>query len=116
MAKPRKFPDLAHLSVGDYRIAANRRHSIEKQKVCGRERMHKIRYNLTSEDYAKILEQQDGHCAICPKTEDLVVDHCHGTKKVRGLLCRRCNVALGMLDDDADRIEGAARYLRQTGS
>jgi hypothetical protein len=49
---------------------------------------------FTDADYARLLEAQDGHCALCPnepKTRKLHVDHDHGTGKVRGLLCHRCN-------------------------
>lgn len=49
---------------------------------------------FTDADYARLLEAQDGHCALCPnepKTRKLHVDHVHGTTKVRGLLCHRCN-------------------------
>lgn len=52
---------------------------------------------LTDDDYARLLEAQDGHCALCPatpKTRRLNIDHDHRTMKVRGLLCHRCNRAL----------------------
>jgi hypothetical protein len=52
----------------------------------------------TDADYVRILEAQDGHCALCPsepKTRRLHFDHDHRTGKVRGLLCHRCNRALG---------------------
>lgn len=43
----------------------------------------------------------------------LAVDHNHKTGKVRGLLCRRCNQALGKLEDDPALFEAAATYLRK---
>jgi hypothetical protein len=49
---------------------------------------------VTDEDYARMLAEQDGHCALCPsmpKTRELHVDHDHKTMQVRGLLCYRCN-------------------------
>ena len=52
---------------------------------------------VSDEDYAVLLSQQGGGCAICgakPKTRRLHVDHDHATGKVRGLLCHRCNRAL----------------------
>jgi len=47
--------------------------------------------------YDRLLEQQGGHCALCPatpKTKRFHVDHDHKTLKVRGLLCHRCNRVL----------------------
>lgn len=52
------------------------------------------RYGITPRQYARMLEMQGGRCAICrkrPKTRRLAVDHDHQTKRVRGLLCMRCN-------------------------
>jgi hypothetical protein len=51
-------------------------------------------YGITSDDYATLLEAQEGRCAICgarPKSKRLAVDHDHKTGAVRGLLCSRCN-------------------------
>jgi hypothetical protein len=75
------------------------------------------RYGLTLEAYKAILADQGGICAICrcaPKTRRaLQIDHCHATGTVRGLLCERCNMALGLLDDDVARIGAAAEYVRR---
>jgi phage FluMu protein Com len=53
------------------------------------------------------------HCAnpACRALDDLIVDHDHTTGAKRGILCRKCNVALGMLNDEVARIEGLATYL-----
>jgi len=60
-------------------------------------RIH-ARYGLTEENYAKLKKVQRGLCALCRRRngkKHLVVDHCHKTGKVRGLLCGGCNTALG---------------------
>lgn len=81
------------------------------------------RYGITAEDYAEMLEQQDGKCAICgtdkPGGRDKVfcVDHCHDSTKVRGLLCGPCNRGLGQFRDDVTRLRAAVAYLeRQTSA
>lgn len=83
------------------------------------------RYKLTVEDYERKLEEQGGGCAFCGKTQEdqdgerLSVDHDHDCcpgeiscgECVRGLLCRRCNLALANFDDDPNRIKAAYKYL-----
>jgi hypothetical protein len=51
-------------------------------------------------------------CAICGTERHLGVDHCHVTMRVRGLLCRHCNLALGYLRDDPRRVTAALTYLQ----
>jgi hypothetical protein len=76
----------------------------------------KVKYGISLEDYDAMLARQGGVCAACKnrkrRSERLCVDHCHVTGKVRGLLCRNCNVGLGLFRDDADLVEAAAAYLR----
>jgi len=66
--------------------------------------------------YARMLEAQDGHCAICPstpKTRRLHVDHDHVTGAVRGLLCMRCNRFLASYNATPERLRVAADYLER---
>ena len=78
-------------------------------------RKYKLKeYGLTQDDYDDLLKKQDGRCGICEfKVLDkkLVVDHCHLTGRVRGLLCTKCNVAIGLLRDDPELVKAALRYL-----
>ena len=74
------------------------------------------RYDLTVEQYDELLAEQGGVCAICkgPSTEKgYHVDHDHVTKRVRGLLCSRCNVGLGQFKDSPDRLRVAVEYLEK---
>jgi len=78
----------------------------------------KARFGITQERYDEIHASQDGKCLICGATESymghkLAVDHCHHTGKVRGLLCKGCNVGMGALRDDPALLERAAAYLRE---
>lgn len=72
-------------------------------------------YGITEGDYWEMFERQLGLCAICHKPESdikLAVDHDHETGEVRGLLCKRCNMAIGLLGDDPHVVTNAALYLK----
>lgn len=76
----------------------------------------KVYYGISYGTYQRLLQEQDGVCAICKRPERdrrLSVDHDHSTKKVRGLLCRRCNAGLGHFDDSPKRIVRALIYLKK---
>lgn len=69
----------------------------------------KYHYNITPEQYHQMFETQHGVCAICKqpetskykgKTKRLAVDHSHITGKVRGLLCKNCNVQIAIFDNE----------------
>jgi dCMP deaminase len=75
-------------------------------------------YGLSIEDYDSISERQGGVCAICKKLPEgignegvLVVDHDHKTGKVRGLLCQKCNRAIGVFKEDYNILRTASAYL-----
>ena len=70
-------------------------------------------YGISLEDYDVMFERQGGACAICKRTGvTLCVDHCHLTGEVRGLLCIRCNSAIGFCSDDPALLQAAAAYLQ----
>lgn len=70
-------------------------------------------YGLTEDEYRRIERQQGGACAICGETPELLaVDHDHRSGAVRGLLCDRCNRAVGHLRDSPGICTRAAEYLR----
>lgn len=69
---------------------------------------------ITKEWYDKKFESQNGLCAICEKpdlTRKLSVDHNHENNKLRDLLCRRCNLAIGQLFDSPMLLRKAADYI-----
>ena len=83
--------------------------------------MNLKKYGLTPEMYDAIEAAQGGVCRVCDQPETssnqfgpmrLAVDHCHETGRVRGLLCARCNRSLGLLGNDAERIQALANYAR----
>jgi hypothetical protein len=71
----------------------------------------KRKYDITIEDYQKLIGLQNKKCAICNQEKSLVVDHSHTTGVVRGLLCNHCNLALGMFDDSVKNLLQAYLYL-----
>ena len=72
-------------------------------------------HGLSHEDWQKMWNNQDGKCAICGKSfscpKDGYIDHNHETGKVRGLLCRNCNLGIGFLKDDPEITRKATKYL-----
>jgi hypothetical protein len=58
-----------------------------------------------------MVDYQNSACAICKEKSPLYIDHCHSTDKVRGLLCRVCNVMLGHARDKTEILNAAADYL-----
>ncbi len=75
-------------------------------------------YGLTPEDIQKLYEDQKGQCAVCQDAlgegKNCHIDHDHITDKVRGLLCRHCNVGLGCFSDSVGRLAAAIEYLGLT--
>lgn len=75
----------------------------------------RTKYGLSVEDVWRMLIEQSGRCAICTtELYDPLVDHCHTTGVVRGLLCQRCNVMLGAIERDGF-VEAARAYLAEAG-
>lgn len=68
-------------------------------------------YGLTKEDYLSMREAQEDLCLMCKRKKKLVIDHDHKTGKIRGLLCNRCNLFLGFLENDPSLIDKARAYL-----
>ncbi len=74
---------------------------------------HLVRaYGLTRERFLELLVEQKGLCAMCErKLVTIYVDHDHKTKRVRALVCPRCNTLLGLAKDDRGLLRAAIDYL-----
>jgi len=83
------------------------------------------KFNITIEEYNEMFKKQNGVCAICGNEETVVrrsksgkemlaVDHCHETGEIRGLLCFKCNTALGALGDTVENIQRVINYLNRS--
>lgn len=93
----------------------------EKQRQYNHERRDQARadhlkrtFDLTVEEYERLIRDQRGGCATCgrlPSRISLHVDHDHKTHEIRGLLCMQCNNGLGLLQESPELLRDAADYL-----
>lgn len=75
--------------------------------------------NISRDKKQQLLESQGGVCKICKKIRSDTLsgwhlDHDHTTGRVRGVLCRGCNLGLGNFQDSMERLLEAAEYLKYT--
>ena len=111
-----------------YCIPCHTKYTVERNKSIPKEtraaytRTSRLRktYGLERREYDALLQSQGGVCAICKTSSPLgkgpnswKVDHCHKTGKTRGLLCNRCNCALGQFKDNIESIKRAIEYLEK---
>lgn len=89
-----------------------------KAKAAARQRYElKKLYGLTRAAYESMLDAQGGLCRICCRPmAPPAVDHDHETGEVRGLLCRPCNTAIGLLGDSPQMLARAIEYLNSSSS
>jgi hypothetical protein len=100
--------------------AENRKAEGKDPAEMRRKQKQKKRYGITPTQFNQMLADQDSVCAICKKPEkkqingrtaSLCVDHDHGSGVIRGLLCRNCNTAIGLLGEDLTVIGRALAYV-----
>jgi len=76
-------------------------------------------YNLTVERYEEALRAQNNECLICGINFSILpscaicIDHCHKTNAIRGILCKNCNIGLGLFKDNIISLQKAAEYLKK---
>lgn len=125
-------------SCREVRRRSNRAHR-ERIGSAGTRAAHLMqKYKITPAEYDALRAAQDYRCAICqvheseirvalrgrPKLDGsrasepfrLVVDHCHTSGRVRGLLCPNCNTAVGMLQESPELIRATLAYVEQVCS
>lgn len=106
-----------------YSARQRARYKADPEKYRAYFRNHRIKkqYDLTEAQYAALVVAQAGKCGICGKEPSgewhgdrmLNVDHDHETGAVRGLLCNRCNRALGLIGDTVESAQQVVEYLRR---
>jgi hypothetical protein len=68
-------------------------------------------WGMTVEEYKAFLASHGNRCGVCQSTEKLGIDHDHETGRKRGVLCKRCNMALGYIKDDIRKAYGLVDYI-----
>ena len=80
-----------------------------------RNKHYRAQYGVSYDDVRSLLEKQDFRCAICVKEIDektAVVDHCHNSEIVRGVLCNLCNISLAPIEREGF-LDTALAYLER---
>lgn len=98
----------------------NREARLEYQRQWHKDNKKKIqayyrnkKYGLSDESFEQMFKEQNGLCAICQIKPAILVDHCHTTNKVRGLLCNPCNQAIGLFAENVRTIAASIVYLEK---
>lgn len=82
-------------------------------------------YGISYDEYVDIYNRDLGKCRICSKTlaiektenlETASIDHCHKSGRIRGILCGKCNIGIGMFDENLDLLLKARDYLIETSN
>ncbi len=102
--------DYYNRNIEKYRAYDRDRSGTPGKRLRDEKSRHKRSYSLTLEQRAQMAIDQNHKCLICQKEKKLVVDHCHITGVVRGLLCSHCNVMIVILDNHP-LYDSAVAYL-----
>ena len=105
------------------RHAAKQRAQRAKDPRRARDIQLRSLYMVDIDYYDAVVQRQQEKCAICGQSSGvLVIDHDHACCPkghsscgccLRGLLCNTCNLGVGMLADDPERMREAARYVER---
>lgn len=93
----------------------------DKCKRANANATYKRKYGITMNERDRMLmEDQGGKCPSCGRNVQEVkrwhIDHSHETGEVRAIICHNCNVSLGLMGEDPDRIAGLMRYAMEKGT
>ena len=124
--KPTCHPDREYYAKGLCHTCYNRENKRERMKDPKNKNKHNLSartnrrayYGITDAEFDEMMKEQGGVCAICerpPKTRSLDIDHEHQSKEktrspesrkkmIRGLLCHKCNRALGLFGNDINKL------------
>ena len=103
----RNYDRRAYLRRRDQKLAFAKEYRVKNRAL-----VIARKWGIDAGDVSKVL-QASSSCDVCGSTKRLSVDHDHKTKMVRGLLCGKCNSALGMAQEDKDILRGLVQYLER---
>tara|TARA_B100000287_G_C20076247_1_gene560494 strand:+ start:54 stop:461 length:408 start_codon:yes stop_codon:yes gene_type:complete len=119
---PRTTPEKRQATLDKYNNTTERKKYMKeyykKNKMRAKARSMENRYGITIEQYWQMLKDQNFACKVCNShmtdhKKGLCVDHDHTTGKVRALLCKGCNVALGEIKENKDTLAKLIMYLEE---
>ncbi|PHS02819.1 MAG: hypothetical protein COA78_20475 [Blastopirellula sp.] len=89
-------------------------HVDNKEERLAKQREYHFRksYGLTLEEVQKMKDDLGGCCPVCGNS-DLVIDHCHNSSRVRGMLCNRCNQGLGLMRESKEYLTNLIAYIEE---
>jgi len=86
----------------------------EYDKIGNQKKRQKL-YGISPEQFDTLLENQGDRCIVCstnsPGKKGWCVDHCHETGRIRGILCGKCNMGIGLFDDSTEILKKVISYL-----
>jgi len=104
------------VKVTDNTYSQNNKHKRKQYREQTRDHIRKRNlmyiYGI-SEELARSIVSGSMSCAVCDAREDICIDHDHSTGIVRGVLCRRCNIALACMREDPELLERLKRYVEE---
>lgn len=110
-AENQEYRDALRASVKEWQQANPHKRKSQRLK----------KYGITRSEFMDLMNAQGGKCAICGHRDTSirnffpVVDHCHESGKVRGLLCMNCNMGVGKFKDSPQLLIRAAEYISNHG-
>jgi len=101
-----------------YKYSGNKTGFQDICKACTRDSQRRNKYGITPDSLIELIRKQENKCAICGNvfTKEFHIDHSHATNIVRGLLCEKCNLALGLFKDNPAILRSAISYLEQSSA
>ena len=102
--------------------AKQNRHKYDGEYQPGQGKWHQIKnkYGIDKDEWYWLLKEQNYQCRICKKemsieknSGDICVDHDHKTGRVRGLLCKKCNLFIGLAKEDVSILNSAIIYVKE---
>lgn len=101
--------------INKKKIVSSTKRRVLTEKSMLYSKLYRLKIKLTVEEYKEMIVLQNNLCAICKLPQEnkaLAIDHDHITKKVRGLLCQKCNIGIGNMKDSIENLENAIIYLK----